>query len=294
MYKMLALDMDGTLLDDEQKISLNNKLAIKKAIEKGIHIVLASGRHYKGLIPYLKELKLYNENSYSVTCSGAIIMKNGVNVIIYEKHIDTEDLKLMHRTCEKLDIDMCAYSKDGLLIHHENLLSRYDSVANNTELSKVNFENLDEDINVVKLNIINESNEIASEIIEYFPTIKIDNYTIRDKKKFNKNLLNELWRFPKEIVDKYNIVKPLPFFVEIFNKNINKAVGIKIIADRLGINMNEVIAMGDSGNDVHMLEAAGLGIAMANGSYEAKEAADELTLRNGEDGVAHIINKYFV
>lgn len=294
MYKMLVLDMDGTLLNEKQEISDVNKVAIKKIIDKGIKVVLASGRAYPGLISYLKELDLYEKGNYTIACSGALVMENVTEKIIYEEHIKPEDLALIHVVCEKLDLDISGYTIKDMLIHHENLFTRYDAIANKMKIKVVDFENLDKDEKIYKLNIINESLDVRQSMIDYFPTIFPQDMTIREKPKFNKHALSELWRFPEEIVNKYTIVRPLPFCIELLDKNSNKAVGVSVVAKKYGIHMDEIISMGDSGNDVHMLEEVGLGVAMANARSEAKEAANEVTLSNEENGVAVIIEKYFL
>lgn len=294
MYKMLVLDMDGTLLNEEQSISKTNKEAIKKAIEAGIKVVLASGRHYNGLVPYINELGLNKKGCYVVTCSGAVVRENVENTIVYEKHIGQEHIPVLQKFCDDYELDICGYGKDALLIHHDNLFSRYDSIANKSPLEQVDFYQLPEDKIVFKFNLINESDENAGEIINYFPADKLEDESVRHKNSFNPTLLGELWRFPQVIRENYNIVQPLPFIVEIFDKASNKATGVKIIADLCGIKMSEVIAMGDSGNDVHMLEEAGLGVAMENAREETKQVADEITLSNLDHGVAHIINKYLL
>lgn len=288
-YKMIVLDMDGTLLNEEQEISDANKSILLKAKEEGYHIVLASGRHFNGLLPYIRELGLDEPGCFSVSCSGAMVVANDSHEVIYEEHVDMADVRLLHETCEKLDIDMCCYSTEGLLIHHDNLFTRYDCIANQAPLIKVDFNTVDETI--YKLNIINESDEIAQEIIDFFPSMTLEDYSVRHKETFNPDLLDELWRFPESIREKYNIVRPLPFFVEVFHKHSNKAVGVEVITEKLGISMSEVVAIGDSGNDVHMIEEAGLGVAMANARDEAKAVADYITDSNCEDGVAKVMEK---
>lgn len=294
MYKMLVLDMDGTLLNEEQRISDVNKKAIKEIIEQGIKVVLASGRAYPGMVPYLKELDLYHEGLFTITCSGALVIENVIDKIIYEEHIKNEDLAEIHKVCEKLDLDMSGYTTNDMMIHHDNLFTRYDAIANNMDIKVIDFENLDDDERIYKLNIINESIDVRQSMIDYFPTIHPSNMEIREKPKFNKNALSELWHFPEEIVNSYTIVRPLPFCIELLGKNSNKAVGVSIVASKYDIKMEEIICMGDSGNDVHMLEEAGLGIAMANARSEAKDAANEVTLSNEEDGVAAVIHKYLL
>jgi len=294
MYKMLVLDMDGTLLNDEQKISEVNRKAIRKIMDKGIKVILASGRAYPGMVSYLKELELYEKGSYTIACSGALVMENVTEEIIYEEHIKSEDLARIHVVCEKLDLDMSGYTMKDMVIHHENLFTRYDAIANKMDIKVIDFENLDENEKIYKLNIINESVDIRQAMIDYFPTLFPDNMEIREKLKFNKHALSELWHFPEDIVNNYTIVRPLPFCIELLAKNSNKAVGVAVVAKRYGISMDEIISMGDSGNDIHMLEKAGLGVAMANARFEAKEAANEVTVSNEENGVAVIIEKYFL
>lgn len=294
MYKMLVLDMDGTLLNEAQEISDVNRIAIKAAVKKGIKVVLASGRAYPGLKAYLKELDLDHEGTYTISCSGALVMENVTENIIYEEHIKSEDLARIHMVCEKLDLDMSGYTINDMVVHHDNLFTKYDAIANKMDIKVVDFENLDENEKIYKLNIINESVDVRQSMIDYFPTIKPDSLDIREKPNFNKHALSELWRFPEDIVNGYTLVRPLPFCIELLDKHSNKAVGVSIVAEKYGISIDEIICMGDSGNDVHMLEEAGLGVAMANARTEAKNAADEVTVSNEENGVAVIINKYFL
>lgn len=294
MYKMLVLDLDGTLLNEEQTISEVNKVAINKMKEKGFKVVLASGRGYPGMKPYLDELDINTEGSYTVSCSGALVTENKVEKNIYEEHINHDDLAKIHEVCEKLDLDMSGYTLNHMYIHHENLFTRYDAIANKMKIKVVDFGNLDKNEKIYKLNIINENIDSRQQMIDYFPSIHPKNMDIREKPDFNVDVLSELWRFPEEIVNNYTIVRPLPFCLELLDKHSNKAVGVTVVAEKYGIKMDEIICMGDSGNDVHMLEEAGLGVAMANARAEAKEAADEVTLSNEEDGVAVIIEKYFL
>lgn len=293
MYKMLVLDMDGTLLNERQEITDGNLYAIKELIKKGIKVVIATGRPYSGVIPYLKQLGLYKKGCHTITCSGALVIENVTDEILYEEHILNEDLVKIHQMCETLDIDMSGYTKTDMVIHHENLFSRFDALANNTSLRIVDFLNLSSDDKVFKLNIINESINDRDNMIRYFPALKVENTQMRDKPNFNPNLLSELWHFPKEVLENYTIVRPLPFCLELLDKHSNKAVGVEMVAKEYGIDMSEIVCIGDSGNDVHMLEEAGLGIAMANASDDAKAVADVLTLSNEEDGVAFAIGKYF-
>ncbi len=293
-YKMLVLDMDGTLLSEDQTISLKNKEAIHRARQAGIHVVLASGRHFNGLLSYIKELDLLGPDCFSVSCSGAVVTHNASGRVIYEEHIDPMDVVELYESCENLGLDLCGYTHEGLVLQHESLFSRYDSIANQSPLIHVDFSRVNKELLIYKMNIINESPVNRQEIIDYFPRMTLEDYSVRDKGPFHENLLNELWRLPENIRESYNIVRPLPFIAELFHKHSNKAVGMEAIASRLGLGLDQVVAIGDSGNDVHMLEEAGLGIAMENARDEAKAAADVITLSNDDHGVAEAIFRFLL
>ena len=101
-------------------------------------------------------------------------------------------------------------------------------------------------------------------------------------------------KIPQEYYEKYTIVRSTPFFLEILRPEENKGSGISLLAKEIGLKQEEIICVGDAGNDKHMIEYAGLGVAMGNATDEIKGMADYVTLSNDEDGVAHVINKFIL
>ncbi len=101
-------------------------------------------------------------------------------------------------------------------------------------------------------------------------------------------------KLPKEVGEKYNLAKSTPYFFEIINKESNKGLGLKALADYLNVDKDEIIAVGDAGNDLDMIEFAGLGVAMENGHSNVKEAANYITKSNNEDGVAEVVKKFIL
>ena len=99
-------------------------------------------------------------------------------------------------------------------------------------------------------------------------------------------------KLPKEVYEKYTVVKSAPFFLEFMNKKVNKGVGVELLAKHLNIKQEEIITMGDAGNDLHMIEYAGMGIAMGNATNDIKTIANYITESNNEDGVAKAIEKF--
>lgn len=134
MYKLLVLDMDGTLLNENQKISKENIVAIAKAKQLGVKIVIASGRTIQGIEKYLEELDLISDDNYSVVCSGALVMSNTNERIIQSNPLSYEEFRYVFDLVKQLDINLNMYSDKSILIHSSNYYRRIDSIANNLPL----------------------------------------------------------------------------------------------------------------------------------------------------------------
>ncbi|MCY6369870.1 Cof-type HAD-IIB family hydrolase [Clostridium ganghwense] len=294
MYKLLALDMDGTLLDNNQKISKENIEAIQKAKELGVKVVLTTGRAIGGIEEYLKELDLISEDNYSVTCSGALILNNTKKEIIECNNISHDEFKFTFNLAEELNITLNIYSNDGILVPSHSIFSHFDSVANNLPLKIADFNSLDEETVINKITLINEDLSIAEQLSTFFPSICLKDIHINANQKFDKDLFEDVSNLPIELLENFTILKTSPYTLEVLNKNCNKGTGVKRMAEELGIKQEEIICIGDSGNDKHMIEYAGLGVAMGNAFTEIKEIADYVTYTNEENGVAHIIQKFIL
>jgi len=110
-----------------------------------------------------------------------------------------------------------------------------------------------------------------------------------------KEILDKITpQIPKELFEKYTVIRSLDFMIEFMNKNCNKATGLEKLAQRLGISREEIMAIGDADNDKEMLEYAGLGVAMGNAKDEIKQLADYVTKSNEDDGVAYVIDKFIL
>ena len=294
MYKLLVLDMDGTLLNENQKISKENIVAIKKAKHMGVKIVIASGRTIQGIENYLEELDLLSEDNYCVVCSGALVMNNTKGKVIHSNPLSFEEFKYVFELVKQLDISLNMYSDECILIHSNSYYSRFDSIANNLPLQIMDFNCLDKDTLVTKIMLINEDLSIAEEIQALFPSIIVRDIGIEAKEHYNKELFKDISKLPMDFLEKFNVSKVTPFNVEVMKKNANKRAGIEKLAEKFNIKSREIICIGDSGNDKQMIEYAGLGVAMGNAFPEIKEIADYVTLTNEENGVAHVIEKFIL
>jgi len=294
MYKLLVLDMDGTLLSDNKTISKENILAIKKAKQLGVKVVIASGRTIQGIENYLEELDLISEDNYSVVCSGSIVINNTKEKIIQCDPISYEEFKYVFNLVKQLDITLNMYSDESILIHSNNYFSKIDSIANNIPLQMSDFNSLKEDTLITKIMLINEDLSMVGDIQALFPSIIVKDIDIIAKKGYNKELFKDISKLPKEFLEKFTVSKVAPFIVEVMKKNSSKRSGIEKLAEELKIKAHEVICIGDSGNDKQMIEYAGLGVAMGNAFPEIKEIADYVTYSNEENGVAHVIDKFIL
>lgn len=265
MYKLIAIDMDGTLLTSDKKISERTKKAIKEARKKGVYVVLASGRPIDGLLKYLEELDLLSDDDYVLSYNGCLVQKSKSREVICDVTIKGEDLSYLYNLSREIGVNIHAFSKErGLITPKNSKYTQYEADQNFITLTEVSHDNIDNNEDIIKIMMIDEP-----EILE--AGIK---------------------KLPKELSDKYSMARSAPFFLEFFNKNADKGVGVKLLAEHLNIKREEVITMGDAMNDYPMIKYAGLGVVMKNGSDELKEIADYITDTNDNDGVAKVIEKF--
>ncbi|WP_066895122.1 sugar-phosphatase [Clostridium nigeriense] len=267
MYKLVAIDMDGTLLKEDKTVSERTKNAIQSARENGVTVVLATGRPIEGVSRYLEELNMYSEHDYVLSYNGALVQKTLSKEVIGKIALSGSDLHYLKKLSDDLKVNIHAFSETKGLITPKN--SKYTEVEaniNDIKIHEMNFDSIPEDEVVIKIMMIDEP-EVLGPAME---------------------------KLPKEVFEKYTVVRSTPYFLEFLNKEANKGIGVEMLAKHLGIKQEEVITFGDAGNDLHMIEYAGLGIAMANAFEEVKEAANYITDSNENDGVAKAIEKFIL
>lgn len=264
MYKLIALDMDGTLLREDKTISKETLKAIQKAKNKGVKIVLSTGRPIDGINRYLKELDLVHDNDYAVAYNGAVVQNTKTKEIVAQTLMSHEDLSYLYNLSLELKVNIHALTESVCITPKWSKYSQVEVDINDIPLEIVDFNNLDKSTTIVKIMFIDEP-EYLSQVIE---------------------------KLPAEVYEKYSVLRSAPYFLEFLDKKVNKGYGVELLAKRLGIKPEEVICVGDAGNDIHMIKFAGLGVAMGNAFPEVKEIADYITLSNEEHGVAHVIDKF--
>lgn len=267
MYKLIALDMDGTLLTSEKTISKRTKRAIAEARQRGVKVVLASGRPLDGMQAKLTELNIEGDNEFVVYFNGSMVKELGTNKLIHTAIIDGKRAKQVAALAQQLGAYCHAFSaKLGLITPKHNEFTQIESTINQIPVTEMDFDQLDDNHAIIKAMIVAEP-ETLTRLVD---------------------------QIPPSVREEFTIVQSAPFFLEFLSLDSNKGVGVKAIADYLGIKADEVICMGDAENDHHMLEYAGLGVAMENAMEQTKAIANYITSSNNDDGVAKVIEQFIL
>lgn len=262
MIKLIAIDLDDTLLNKEKQISKENKLAIKEAIDNNIEIVIATGRPYFRVKSILKELKLDNEFSKVILLNGGYIC-NGINTLtIYEKRLNNDDIQKIVKIINNYHLCFNVYQKDEI---YTSKLS--DEIINLPVYDGINFKYISND------EILNM--EYAHKLI-----------VAEDKQN--------IFKYKEEIIKQlpnYTVVQSTPNFLEIAPYDINKGNAILKLANYLNIKQDEIMAIGDAENDLPMLNVARYKVVMENANSDIKNIASFITKSCNDDGVAIAIRK---
>ena len=288
MYKLIAMDIDGTLLNSYGEVSLKNKEAIELALKKNIEVVLTSGRMPKAILPIANEIKA---DKYIISGNGATIYDVQNDKIIYNSYLTKKKVLEIIDICEKNSMFYNVYTNDVILTKSlsYNILFYHNENKRNPEYKKI------------KINIVDYIYKYVEEYgKEDFLKVTIcdnDKFVFRSIMNKMKNIKNvdvlEVAHMSRKIIrhgsEEHEIAY---YYTEITNKNVNKWTALKELLQLLGIKKEELITIGDNVNDKEMIENAGLGIVTGNASPEMKKIADETVASNNEDGVAEAILKH--
>lgn len=263
MIKLVAIDLDDTLLKEDLTLSIRNKETLKKAHEKGIHIVLCSGRPHAGMVRYVEELGFFNKEDYIISYNGALV-NNFYNDILFRQVIGHEEISKLIDLSKKHKIDIQLYNDDTYIIGEETDYSRaYQELSG---LAPIFMEDL---------KLVTESVKIL----------------------FNGPADERLENLRLDIIhtfgNKLNVFYSKPNYIEVLNPLANKGLAVKYLTEYLNLRQDEVMAIGDSYNDLSMIEYAGVGVVVANGREDVKKAAQYVTaVSHEDDAVSEAICKF--
>ena len=272
MYKLIAIDMDGTFLKSNGEASEENIIALKNAMDKGVKIVFTTGRGIRAVHKFIDKIGFGDKGEYVIT-------NNGVSLY------SVKDLK-----CLKADfifgdtlLELCnlglnmkprpyihvyEYKTEGCIVLEDNDFAQF------------------------------EKNHIGMPLIidpDFIKNIGDDTKAFKVLFAGDREVIDKVQeRIPQNILDRFTVVRTLPQALELFDKKCNKGNAVKNLANMLNIKQEEVIAIGDQQNDYEMIKLAGLGIAMGNAIDELKEIANYITDTNDNNGVEKVINKFIL
>ena len=261
--KLIALDMDGTLLNKESKLSSYNKY-IAKEVAKANMVVLASGRPFKSLLPFIEELSIDNINNYSIAYNGAMIVNNKSHEIIYKHLLSSNIIKECYALSLELNVGFFAYNENNqILTNNPTEYVLFEKKLTGNDVVIIDFKN---NINYVKLTFTDTKE-------------KLDAIYDIIKNKFKDN---------------YNVIRSHDYFIEIVNKNVSKGTALIYLAKLLNISKEDIISFGDNENDYTMLEASNEKYVMQNStSSKLISIATKIVPTNDKDGVGKTLSEIF-
>ena len=266
-YKLLVLDLDGTLTNTRKEVTEHTRTTLIKAQEQGLKIVLASGRPTYGIAPLANLLQLDKYEGYVLSYNGGEIIDWKTGELLYKNLLDPEALPYLYQCADDNHFAIVTY--DG-----EYVLTEYpddEYVLKEALLNVMKIKKVDNFLKAVQ-------HPIAKCLIVGEPT----RLAVLEKEMYN------------HLHDRMGVFRSEPYFLELVPKGIDKAQSLAVLLKEIGMTKDEMIAVGDGFNDLSMIKYAGLGVAMSNAQEVVKENADFITLSNEEDGVAHVVEKFIL
>lgn len=264
-YKLLVLDVDGTLLNSQRELSKRTIQTLRKVQSIGIKVALASGRPTYGILPIAKAIDLDVHGGYIISYNGAQVISATDGQIIFERNIDPQMVPYLEKKVLKLGMDMAYYDGDEVVSTNTGNLHVVDEAKmNNMKLRQV---------------------EQLSMSIEDWPN---EMMIFCDKEEELTALDEHMQRHLNGVMD---TIHSNPYMLEIVGYQVGKSYAMSALVQKLGIDLSEVIAIGDGAADINMIQMAGVGIAMGNATEGVRRCADFTTLPNDQDGAAVAIER---
>ena len=263
-FKVIALDIDGTLTDSLKRISAATKEHLLRFQQEGGTVILASGRPVQGIRPYAEALELKKYGGYILAYNGGCVVDCRSGEVVFRDRLPAEYVPEICGIIRGYPVGINTYEGDSLVVGQQ--INRYTRITSRINGMPIHF------------------------VEDFAGYVNFD---------VNKCLLHgepHVILQPEKILsEKYaghlNIFKSEPFFLEIVPLGVDKTKSIDRLLRRLGISRDECIACGDGFNDISMIRYAGLGVAMSNAAESVKNAADYVTKSNDDDGIAYLLSR---
>lgn len=286
MYKLIVADLDGTLLNQYGEVTRKTKEIIKQVQEKGIEFIIASGRPIDSIKTIAKEIE---SKKYFISGNGAILYDIEKDEIIYENTLKKQKVLDIIKICEENSIYYNIYTEKEIIAKGLdcNVLYYYKENLKKEEQNKTHI-NIVQDIYDYILN--REEKVIKITICD--KTKIIFNSIMRKLKEISDIEVLEVSHMSRKMITQGTEEIPIEYFyTEISAKNVDKWEAIEMLAEKLEIKAEEIIAIGDNINDKKMIEKSGMGIVMGGSTPVVTEIANYITTKNTEDGVAKALEE---
>ena len=288
MYKLIAVDLDGTMLNSYGVVTEQTKKSIKRSIEKGTDVIIASGRPIDSIKTIAKEI---GSENYFIAGNGALIYDIKKDEIIYEKYMSKRKILEIIKICEENSISYNVYTdktilakalKYNVLYYHKENLKKEENKKTHINIVENMYEyvkNMKEE-KFLKVTVCDDNKSIFNSIIRKLR--QLDDIEVLDVLHMSRKTIRQ---GTEDITIEY-------YYTEISSANVDKWEALKFLMNRLNISSNELIAIGDNINDEKMIKNAGLGIAMKGCNPEIQKIADYITDTNNDDGVGKAIDNF--
>ncbi|MBN2933393.1 Cof-type HAD-IIB family hydrolase [Limosilactobacillus fermentum] len=267
--KLIAIDIDGTLINDQLEITEKTKETLQKATAQGIKVVLCTGRPMTGVHKYLDQLGINNlADQYVISFNGALAQTTSGQVISqftlpFEKLVDLSAVAL------KADVHLLAETADAMYVLNQDI-SSYAVYESSLVSLPITYKSIDQ-LNTIKNDLVISKLMITDE------PAAIDGFSAK---------------LTAPIKRAFNIVRSEPYYLEFVNPSASKGAALASLGQELGVARTEMMAIGNAQNDESMITYAGIGVAMSNSIPSTIQLADELVADNNHDGVAEAVEKF--
>lgn len=271
----IILDIDGTLLNDDKKISSETKKALITAQQNGVKLILASGRPTTGMHLYAEQLEMEKYHGLLVSYNGAKVVDCQTKEELFNQTLTIAEGKAVLEHMKQFEVKVMIDKDDYMYVN--NVYDCYIPYKGE-EINIIQYESRGGNFKLC------EKEDLAA-----FLDYRINKIlTAGDPDYMQKNYQAMMAPFKNTL----NCVFTADFYFEFTAKNIDKAKALDTVLTPMGIHTENIIAFGDGHNDITMVKYAGTGIAMDNAVPELKAVANSITLSNNKDGIAHVLNNF--
>ncbi len=267
-YKLIVLDVDGTMLNSNRELTKRTAQTLRKVQQMGIRVALASGRPTYGILPLAHAIDLGVYDGYIISYNGAQVMEAKTGQIIFERRIDPQMVPYLEKKATKMGLTMAYY--DGNEVVSTDITNPH--VVDESEMNGMTLRQDD----VLSLSMDDWPAEVM---------------LVSDDEEALTSLEQHMQRHLNGVMD---TIHSNPYYLEIVGYQVGKSYAMSALVQKMGIGMDEVLAIGDGEADINMIQMAGTGVAMANATEGVRRCADFTTLSNDQDGAALAIEKAIV